>query len=95
MRYARLVEWWTDDPTDPDRPLLSNLDVQRLITSISPGAQGVDLGGVMSLNVGLEAEGLVLRVHQPFVSRHGYGATECAISRPGLEVPPVVWQGAP
>jgi Ser/Thr protein kinase RdoA (MazF antagonist) len=99
MRYARLVEWWTDDPTDPDRPLLSNLDVQRLITSISPGAQGVDLGGVMSLNVGLEAEGLVLRVHQPFVSRPRLLALQEVrrhLASRGLEVPmPVVWQGAP
>jgi hypothetical protein len=67
--HARLLRWWTDDPADPGRLTLDDPDVQRLITAISPGSRATDPGGVMSLNVRLDAAGLVLRVHQPFVSR--------------------------
>ena len=67
--HPRLLEWWRDDPSDPDRPLLSNKDVQRLIAEIAPESHATDLGGVMSLNVRLEPVDMVLRVHQPFVSR--------------------------
>lgn len=28
-RHPRLLEWWMDNPADPDRPSLDNLDVQR------------------------------------------------------------------
>jgi Ser/Thr protein kinase RdoA (MazF antagonist) len=51
------------------RPSPSDPDVQRLVAEIAPGATAADLGGTMSLNVGLQPAGLVLRVHQPFVSR--------------------------
>jgi Ser/Thr protein kinase RdoA (MazF antagonist) len=73
--HPRLVRWWTDDPADPGRLPLATPDVQRLAAEIAPGARLADLGGVMSLNVHLDpagppgARGLVLRVHQPFVSR--------------------------
>ena len=56
-------------PADPDRPSLSNPDVQRLLAEIARGARATDLGGMMSLNVWLDPAGVVLRVHQPFVSR--------------------------
>ncbi len=67
--HSRLLERWHDDPSDPDRPTLNNLEVQRLITEISPSARVTDLGGVMSLNARLEPLDVVLRVHQPFESR--------------------------
>lgn len=93
--HPRLREWWTDDLADPDRPRLNNPDVQRLITVIRPGAQAVDLGGVMSLNVRL-GDDLVLRVHQPFVSRPRLLALQGVRRRlagQGLLVPlPVPWK---
>lgn len=66
--HPRLLAWWKDDPADPDRPSLHDPDVQRLIAQIAPGSDACDLGGVMSLNVKLDAAGFVLRVHQPFIS---------------------------
>jgi hypothetical protein len=60
---------WREDPADPDRPLLSHPAVGRLAAQIAPGSRATDLGGVMSLNVGLHPAGLVLRVHQPFATR--------------------------
>ncbi|MBO0795832.1 MAG: phosphotransferase [Ktedonobacteraceae bacterium] len=88
--YPRLLEWWKDDPSDPDRPELDNPDVQRLIAEIAPGAQATDLGGVLSLNVRLEPAGVVLRVHQPFVSRQRILAVQQVrhhLDQMGLVVP--------
>jgi len=94
----RLRTWWTDDPADPDRTSLSDPDVQRLIAAISPASHATDLGGVMSLNVRLDAAGLVLRVHQPFVSRRRLLALQQVrrtLARQGLLVAtPVRWQDA-
>jgi Ser/Thr protein kinase RdoA (MazF antagonist) len=67
--HSRLLEWWTDDPADPGRMSPNDPDVRQLVAAISPGSRVTDLGGVMSLNVRLDPAGLVLRVHQPFVSR--------------------------
>src|SRR3954462_2923558 len=67
--HPRLLEWWTDDVADPGRLELNDLDVQRLAAAISPESHTTDLGGVMSLNVRLDKAGVVLRVHQKFVSR--------------------------
>ena len=50
QRHAHLLAWRRDDPTDPGRPLLTNPNVQRLVTAITPGAYVTDPGGVMSLN---------------------------------------------
>lgn len=66
--YPRMLAW-REGPADPDRPLLSNPHVQSLAVEIAPGSQLTDLGGTFSLNLGLAEAGLVLRVHQPFVSR--------------------------
>lgn len=88
--HPRLLAWWHDNPVDPDRPTLNNPDVQRLITAIAPASQARDLGGVMSLNVGLEPAGLVLRVHQPFVSRQRLLSVQhvrTALADRGLIVP--------
>lgn len=97
--HPRLRAWWTDDPADPGRALLSDPDVQKLIAAISPESRATDLGGVMSLNVRLDAAGLVLRVHQPFVSRRRMLALQKvrrALARQGLLVPtPVQWRNAP
>jgi hypothetical protein len=68
VQYPRLVRWWRDNPADPDRASLDDPDVRRLIAEIGEGSRATDLGGVMSLNARLEPAGLVLRVHQPFVS---------------------------
>jgi len=67
--HPRLLGWWKDDPLHPDRTSLDDPDVQRLVAEIDPGSHATDLGGVMSLNGRLEPAALVLRVHQPFVSR--------------------------
>ena len=67
--HPHLLKWWKDNPVDPDRPTLDNADVQRLIAEIGQGSHATDLGGVMSLNARLDSAGVVLRVHQPFVSR--------------------------
>jgi Ser/Thr protein kinase RdoA (MazF antagonist) len=69
--------------------------VQQLVTAISPESHVTDLGGVMSLNVRLDAAGLVLRVHQPFVSRQRLLAVQDVrrrLASQGLVVPtPVCW----
>ncbi len=96
--HPRLLEWWTDDPADPGRASLNDPDVQQLATAISPESQATDLGGVMSLDVRLDAAGLVLRVHQPFVSRQRLLALRQVrrrLSSQGLVVPtPVRWHKA-
>jgi Ser/Thr protein kinase RdoA (MazF antagonist) len=75
--------------------LLTDPDVQRLVTAISPESQATDLGGVMSLNVRLDTAGLVLRVHQPFVSRQRLLAVQEVrrrLASQGLVVPaPARW----
>jgi Ser/Thr protein kinase RdoA (MazF antagonist) len=74
---------------------LSDPDVQRLVAGIAPGSHVTDLGGVMSLNVRLDPAELVLRVHQPFVSRPRLLAIQEVRRRlagQGLIVPvPVCW----
>jgi len=88
-----------DSPSDPDRPTLETPAVRRLVQALSPAWQATDLGGAMSLNVLLDAEGLVLRVHQPFVSRRRLLALQRLrqrLAEAGLLVAePVAWQGAP
>jgi Ser/Thr protein kinase RdoA (MazF antagonist) len=89
---------WREDPADPDRPALDNLAVRRLAAEIAPSSDATDLGGVMSLNVGLQPAGLVLRVHQPFLSRARLLAVQEVRRRlagQGLAVPvPLPWRGA-
>jgi Ser/Thr protein kinase RdoA (MazF antagonist) len=96
--HPRLLEWWKDNPSDPDRPSLNNPDVQRLISAINPASDGTDLGGVMSLNIRLGLTELVLRVHQPFVSRRRVLAVQEVRRRLaglGLVVPvPIPWRKA-
>jgi len=95
--HPRLARWFGDDPSDPGRMSLHNPAVRRLATAIAPGSQPTDLGGVMSLNIGLEPAGLVLRVHQRFVSRGrllAVGEVRRRLDRAGLVVPvPVSWRG--
>lgn len=89
---------WREDPADPGRPILGNPDVRRLIAEIAPSAEATDLGGTFSLNVGLQPAGLVLRVHQPFVSRPRLLAVQEVRRRlagGGLVVPvPLPWRGS-
>lgn len=96
--HPRLRAWWTDNPADPDRAILGSPAVRQLVQAISPASQATDLGGVMSLNVLLDAEGLVLRVHQPFVSRRRLLALQMLRQRLAsagvLVAEPVAWQGA-
>jgi Ser/Thr protein kinase RdoA (MazF antagonist) len=87
---------WREDPADPDRPELGNPDVRRLVAEIAPGATATDLGGAFSLNARLEPAGLVLRVHQPFVTRRRLEAQQEVRRRLaglGLTVPaPLAWR---
>jgi len=98
LSHPHLRKWWTDDPVNPDRMTLNDPDAQRLITAISPTSQATDLGGVMSLNVKLDTTGLVLRIHQPFVSRPRLLALQEVrrrLASQGLAVPlPVAWRNA-
>jgi len=89
----RVFDWWADDDLTHGRPSPGNPDVQRLIARISPDAQITDLGGTMSLNLELDPAGLVLRIHQPFVSRERLLAVHAVrrrISQSGLLVPSAV-----
>ena len=57
--------WWTDF----ERPSPTRADVRALIEEVTPGTSTTDLGGHLSLNLRLHSADLVIRVHQPFVSR--------------------------
>ncbi len=94
--HPHLLDWWKDDAADPGRADLNQPNMQRLIAGIAPGSQATDLGGVMSLNVRLDPAGLVLRVHQPFVTRARLVALQEVrrrLANQGLIVPlPVPWR---
>ncbi len=96
--HPRLLDRWKDDPCDPCRPSLNAPRVQRLVADLAPGSHVTDLGGVMSRNVRLDPAGLVLRVHQPFVSRPRLLALQEVrrrLASRGLAVPtPVRWRGS-
>jgi Ser/Thr protein kinase RdoA (MazF antagonist) len=97
--HPRLLAWWKDNPSDPDRPRLDNPDIQRLISQIAPGSKACDLGGTMSLNVLLEPAGVVLRVHQPFVTHRRLLAIQQVrqyLANQGFIVPIALpWYNAP
>jgi Ser/Thr protein kinase RdoA (MazF antagonist) len=57
--------WWAAF----ERPSPSRPAIRRLIEEVAPGTAVSDLGGCLSLNLWLQSADLVLRVHQPFVSR--------------------------
>jgi Ser/Thr protein kinase RdoA (MazF antagonist) len=98
LPHPRLLKWWTDDPADSDRMSLNDPDVRQLVAAISPESHVTDLGGVMSLNIRLDAAGRVLRVHQPFVSRQRLLAVQEVrrrLASQGLLVPvPLRWNNA-
>jgi Ser/Thr protein kinase RdoA (MazF antagonist) len=84
------MDWWTDDPLNPGRAALSHPAVRQLIAEIDPACRVSDLGGTMSLNVRIDPVGLVLRVHQPFVSRQRLRALQAVrinLAHQGLVVP--------
>jgi Ser/Thr protein kinase RdoA (MazF antagonist) len=89
---------WRDEPDDPGRLSIDSPDVRRRADEIAPGAELADLGGTMSVNVGLWPAGLVLRVHQPFVSRARLAALQAVrrgLAEQGLRVAaPMAWRGA-
>ncbi len=58
-----------EDPDDPDLIRADHPAVVEVIEQIAPGTQVEQLGGTMSRNLHLRDPGLVLRIHQPFVSR--------------------------
>lgn len=66
---SRLAGWWQDDPDDPGRLSMHDPDIRMLLARLAPHSATSDLGGSMSLNIKLDDLGVVLRVHQPFVSR--------------------------
>ena len=70
--------------------------MRQLIAEIDRDGRIADLGGTMSLNVRIESAGLVLRVHQPFVSRRRLLALQevrVNLARRGLVVPVPVAHG--
>ncbi len=89
---------WREDPSDPDRPVLSNPDVQRLGAAIAPGSRLTDIGGAFSLNVLLDPAGLVLRVHQPVMTKRRLEAQQEVRRRlagVGLTTPvPMAWRNS-
>lgn len=97
--HRQLLSWWTDEPDDPGRLTLADPDVRALIERISPGSMAVDLGGVMSLNAHLVEAGLVLRVHQHFVSRRRLlalqGLRRALLAQDLVTPRPVCWHGKP
>lgn len=88
---------WREDPADPDRRVLDNPHVQRLAEEIAPGSIATDLGGAFSLNVLLEPA-MVLRVHQPFMTKrrlHAQQEVRRRLAERGLTTPlPIAWRGA-
>lgn len=61
--------WVDDGPLGPGRLPPDDPEVRALVADIAGDIPVVDLGGTMSLNLHLASVGLVLRVHQPFVTR--------------------------
>jgi Ser/Thr protein kinase RdoA (MazF antagonist) len=96
--YARLKSWFTHDPAHPGRLSPEDPEVRRLIRRIAAGSHATDLGGWVSLNLRLEPAGIVLRVHQPFVSRRRLRVVQHVRERlaaAGLIVPLAVpWRGS-
>lgn len=71
-----LRDCWFDLPSEPGRLPVDDPDVRRLAEAVAPGSRVTDLGGTMSLNLRLEPADLVLRVHQPFVTRRRMDAVQ-------------------
>jgi Ser/Thr protein kinase RdoA (MazF antagonist) len=96
--HPNLMAWGIDPPSEPGRLPVDDPDVQRLAADISRGSRLTDLGGTMSLNARLDPAGVVLRVHQYFVSRQRLLAVQEVrrrLASQGLLVPlPVRWKGA-
>ncbi|MEM7030507.1 MAG: phosphotransferase [Chloroflexota bacterium] len=95
--YPGLYKLMTDDPDYPGRMVLDHPSAQRLAAEISPDSQPVDLGGVMSLNIWLNANNTVLRIHQPSMSKRRILALQMVrlrLMERGLTLPlPLPWHG--
>lgn len=90
IEFPRLRSWWSDESVNHGRLSQDDPAVQHLLDDIDPNASVSDLGGTMSLNLRLEPKGMVLRVHQPFVSRPRLAALQRArqfLADKGLVVP--------
>lgn len=61
--------WVDDGRLGPGRLPPDDPGVVALVEDVAGDASVADLGGTMSLNLHLASVGLVLRVHQPFVTR--------------------------
>ncbi len=98
LSHPRKRQWRPGDPADPFHMSLNDPAVQQLINAISPESLAIDLGGALSLNIGLNVAGLVLRIHQPFVSRQRLLAIQDVrrgLANQGLMVPtPLRWNNA-
>jgi Ser/Thr protein kinase RdoA (MazF antagonist) len=83
---------------DDDHPQLTDPDVQHLLADIAPNQHVSDLGGAFSLNLHLQAEGLVLRVHAGDVSRRRLTAQQALrvqLAACDLRVgAPIPWHGS-
>lgn len=90
MKFPRMRSWGADDSSDHGRLTPDHPAVRQLLAEIDPNAHVSNLGGTMSLNLRLEPNGLVLRVHQPFVSHRrvvGLQRVRRYLADEGLVVP--------
>jgi Ser/Thr protein kinase RdoA (MazF antagonist) len=96
--FARMRSWFTYNESDPGRMSPTDPRVSHLVARVAAGSHAIDLGGDFSLNVLLEPAGVVLRVHQPFVSRRRMVAAQDVrrwLASMGLIVPLAVsWNGS-
>lgn len=90
-RHPRVESWHLRHPeAPPDRPSIDDPDVEDLLASIGRASRSKDVGGYTSLNVLVEPDGLVVRVHRPFVSRRrilAQQAVRAELAGRGLRVP--------
>lgn len=96
--FARMRSWLTYNTSDPGRMSATDPRVRHLVARVAPRSHVSDLGGDFSLNLLLEPAGLVLRVHQSFVSRRRMVAAQDArrwLASKGVVVPLAVsWNGS-
>lgn len=91
MPLSKREIWIDDGPSGPGRLSADDPEVIALAQTVESGSSKLsDLGGTMSLNVHLPKTGVVMRVHQPFVSRDRIMSERRMkerIIRSGLETP--------
>ena len=96
--FARMRSWFTYNESDPGRMSPADPRARDLADRVAPGSQVTDLGGDFSLNLLLEPEDMVLRVHPPFISRRRIVAAQQVrrrLASMGVVAPvAVAWNGS-